>query len=71
MVERGAGLLKVLDRLQEHDGVGGRRELFDERPLESHVGVAAPYFRRACSKASGLASTPITEAALRASTSAP
>ena len=40
MLQHGGRVLEVLDRLQEHDGVGGRGERLDEIALEAEVGAA-------------------------------
>ena len=40
MLERGAGVLQVLDRLQEDDRVGRLGERLDQVALEAQVGAA-------------------------------
>ena len=40
MIERAAGIAQVLDRLQEHDGVGRLAEGLDELAREAQVGAA-------------------------------
>ena len=67
-VQHRVGVLDVLDRLQEHDAVDvavhGSIMSRSKRTL-------ARVLQRACSNASGLASTPTTEAAVRPSTALP
>ena len=62
VLEHRVGVLDVLDRLQEHDAVA-RRPCQVSTRSRSKRRRSRVYFRRACSKASGLASTPTTDAA--------
>ena len=61
--------LDVLDGLEEDQRVAGLGVALDEVADEANAGRL--YLRRACSCASGLASTPVTSRARRASTSTP
>jgi hypothetical protein len=68
-LEHRVRVLHVLDRLQEHDAVDVA--VHSSIMVRSKPSFGPEYFSCACSKASGLASTPTTDAAVRASTAEP